>query len=150
MWKREYLERNRGLQPSAFQEAMKNAGIVKASEESCGIPKTPGTDIADPYASIIKPNGVPVWNHCPSNDKEEAIYYGKHIHAESNPLGLHSHVIGGTMTGGHSHGPQNRSGAHHHKSGVIEMSVSIDGSHVHDVGRNHPDGGHEHCPENFG
>lgn len=151
MWERKYLPRNRGLQADAFSDAMKKAGVAKANgDESKGIPKTPGTDIADPYGLSMKPKGVPVWDHCPVDDKEEAIYYGKHIHAESNPLGLHSHIIGGKLTGGHSHGPQNRTGAHHHKKDAIEMSISIDGSHVHDVGCNHPDGWHEHCPENFG
>lgn len=151
MWDRKYLERNRGLQPDVFSDAMKKAGLSKAvviRNDESGMPKTPGTDIIDPYASIVKPKGVPTWDHCPVDDKEEAIYYGKHIHSESNPLGLHSHVIGGKLSGGHSHGPQNRAGAHHHKKDA--MSVLIDGAHVHDVGRNHPDGWHEHMPENFG
>ena len=150
MWKREFLDRNRGLQVDTFSEAMQKAGVAKAEHEECGIPKTPGTDIADPYGLSMKPKNVPVWDHCPVDEKEEAIYYGTHIHSESNPLGLHSHVIGGTPSGGHSHGPQNRYGGHHHQKGAIEMSVHLDGSHAHDVGRNHPCGEHEHCPENFG
>lgn len=154
MWKREYLPRNRGLQADAFSDAMKKAGAsnpkMVLETEHGGVPRTPGTDIADPYASILKPKNIPVWDHAPMNDEEHAVYHGMHIHAESNPLGLHSHVMGGKISGGHSHGPQNRFGGHHHKSGAIEMSISIDGSHVHEAGVNHPDGEHQHCPENFG
>lgn len=154
MWERKYLDRNRGLQPSSFSDGLKNVRaafptIVDKMKHG-GVPETPGTDIADPYGSSLKPKGIPVWNHHPATPKEEAIYMGTHIHSESNPLGLHSHVVGGKLSGGHSHGPQNRYGAHHHKKGTIEISVSIDGSHVHEHGRNHPDGEHEHCPENFG
>lgn len=154
MWKREFLDRNRGLQSDAFSDALKKAGagnpVITDKIKHGGVPETPGTDIADPYGSLLKPRNVPVWDHHPATPEEEAIYGGTHIHSESNPLGLHSHVIGGKLSGGHSHGPQNRFGAHHHQAGKIEMSISIDGSHVHEAGRNHPDGEHEHCPENFG
>ena len=154
MWKREYLERNRGLQANTFSDAMQKAAgvnpVIIDKLKHGGVPETPGTDIADPYGSLLKPRNVPVWDHHPATEEEENIYSGTHIHSESNPLGLHSHVIGGKITGGHSHGPQNRFGAHHHKKEAIEMSVSIDGSHVHEAGRNHPDGDHEHCHENFG
>jgi len=136
MWKREYLSRNRGLQADIFSDAMKAAGASPV--------------IADTHYSIFKPKNVPAWNHRPATPAEEALYMGTHIHAESNPLGLHTHVKGGKLTGGHSHGPQNRFGGHHHKKGAIETSVSIDGSHVHEAGRNYPNGDHEHCPENFG
>lgn len=154
MWKREYLPRNRGLQADVFSDAMKKAAgaspVIVDKLKHGGVPETPGTDIADPYASILKPKNVPVWDHHPATPAEEALYMGTHIHAESNPLGLHTHIKSGKLAGGHSHGPQNRFGGHHHKQGAIEMSISIDGSHVHEAGRNHPDGGHEHCPENFG
>lgn len=152
MWKREFLDRNRGIQPDSFSEALKRAKSeeIVVESEHFGVPETPGTDIADPYGSILKPKNVPVWDHYPATPEECAIYGGVHIHDESNPLGLHSHVIGGKLSGGHSHGPQNRFGSHHHRKQAIEMSITIDGSHVHEHGRNHPDGEHEHCPENFG
>lgn len=154
--KRDHWDKNRGLQANSFAEAMQKAGLAKGEErvitdpvKHAGVPQTPGTDIADPYGSAIKPKNVPVWDHHPANEAEEAIYLGTHIHSESNPLGLHSHVIGGSLSGAHSHGPQNRFGGHHHKKDAGSMSM-IDGSHVHEAGRNHPDGEHEHCPENFG
>lgn len=154
MWNRKSWDRNRGLQSDAFSDALKKAAgsnpVIVQSPKHGGVPETPGTDIADPYGSILKPKNVPVWDHHPATPAEEAIYMGTHIHAESNPLGLHSHVIGGKISGGHSHGPQNRFGGHHHRSGAIEMSISIDGSHVHEAGTNHPDGEHTHVPENFG
>ena len=153
MWKREFLDRNRGLQADTFSEAMKKAAadnpVITDTTKHGGVPRAPSTDIADPYASLLKPRNVPTWDHHPT-EAEEPIYMGVHIHDESNTLGLHSHVIGGKISGGHSHGPQNRFGAHHHKKDAIEMSVSIDGSHVHEAGRNHPDAEHEHMPENFG
>lgn len=138
---------NRGLQHSTFEEVLKRAGADR--DEQPGVRKTPGTDIADPYGSQVKPKGVPVWDHVPMTPAEEAMYYGLHIHSESNPLGLHSHVVGGSVTGGHSHGPQNRFGSHHHKTEKPLYGMTLDGAHVHD-GANHPDGLHNHCPENFG
>ena len=149
-------DKNRGIQPDTFCDALtraKGVGIPEdlgeGSRDSMWIGKTPGTDIVDPYASQLKPKGVPVWDHIPADEEEEGIYYGVHMHSESNPLGLHSHVVNGTLSGGHSHGPQNRFGAHHHKKDTPLYGVSIDGSHVHE-GENHPGGGHVHVPENFG
>jgi hypothetical protein len=145
-------DRNRGLQPDDFSNALQRAsGDDQMPDElgEGGVRSTPGTDIADPYGSQVKPKGVPVWNKAPTTPEEEALYYGVHIHSESNPMGLHSHVKGGTMSGGHSHGPQNRFGSHHHKTEEILYGVTVDGVHVHD-GANHADGGHVHCPENFG
>jgi hypothetical protein len=141
------LDRNRGLQHSDFSELLKKASSEYDYDD--GVRRNPGTDIADPYGSQKKPENVPVWDSVPVTPEEEAIYWGKHIHSESNPLGLHSHVKGGTPSGGHSHGPQNRFGSHHHKTETPLYGITLDGSHIHD-GANHPDGGHLHCPENFG
>ena len=148
---RDKWDKNRGFQHSFFSEALKKSINNKMPDElgEGGVRETPGTDIADPYGSKLKPKNVPVWDKPPMSDEEKAIYYGKHIHSESNPLGLHSHVPGGKIGGGHSHGPQNRFGAHHHKNIKPIYGISLDGSHVHD-GENHPCGGHVHCPENFG
>lgn len=142
---------NRGLHHDDFSSAMKKAhadGIAPADEMEGGVRRMPGTDIADPYGSQIKPKNVPVWNHPPLTSAEEAVYFGVHIHSESNPLGLHSHVVGGKLSGGHNHGPQNRFGAHHHKTEKSLYGISLDGSHVHD-GENCPAGSHNHCPDNF-
>jgi hypothetical protein len=113
--------------------------------EGCNVwPETPGSsDTGSGYDHAVKPKGVPAWSRMPASDAEKALYYGVHIHSESNPLGLHTHVPGGQMSGGHSHGPQNRLGVHTHTE-----SGSLDGKHVHK--HNHPDGGHSHMPENFG
>jgi hypothetical protein len=111
-----------------------------------GVVSTPGTDIADPYGSQIKPKGVPVWDKPPVTPEEEAIYFGVHIHSESNPLGLHSHVPNGTPSGGHTHGPSNRFGSHNHNQ---DGYGTVDGSHTHEQGVNMPCGPHVHCPENF-
>lgn len=140
------VDRNKGFQHEAFVDVL---GRAAANDDQEGVRRTPGTDIADPYGSQVKPKDVPVWDRPPVTPEEEATYYGKHIHSESNPLGLHSHVIGGKPSGGHSHGPQNRYGSHHHKTDAPTMGITLDGSHVHD-GANYPDGGHCHCPENFG
>jgi hypothetical protein len=153
---RRYLERNRGIQPDAFSEAMKRAGTASEKEKvsvnppgSDVWPRTPSSsDSDDPYSSQVKPKGVPVWNHPPATEAEEALYYGVHIHSESNPLGLHTHVPGGKLSGGHSHGPQNVFGGHHHRGNIPDMAM-VDGNHTHD-GKNYPNGSHEHCPENFG
>lgn len=141
------MDRNKGLQSDGFCEVLQK---VKADElGEGGVRRTPGTDIADPYGSQIKPKGVPVWDHPPMNSEEEAIYYGMHIHSESNPLGLHSHITNGKASGAHTHSPQNRFGSHHHKSNDPMYGITLDGSHAHD-GANCPDGKHNHCPENFG
>jgi hypothetical protein len=106
--------------------------------------ESPGSsDTGDPRDSSVKPKIDNAWTRVPVGDAEKAIYYGKHVHTESNPLGLHSHVIGGELTGGHTHGPQNRLGVHTH----TEIRT-LDGQHTHMY--NMPDGGHDHCPENFG
>lgn len=150
---RSQWDRNRGLQHGDFGEALKRAraGYGDLSDElgEGGVRKTPGTDIADPWGSQVKPKNVPTWDKAPITPKEEAVYYGFHMHSESNPLGLHSHVMGGKASGGHSHGPQNRFGSHHHKTEKPLYGISLDGSHVHD-GENAPAGRHCHCPENFG
>ena len=149
MWLRKFLDRNRGLQHEAFGDALKRANAGHEELGEGGVRRNPGTDIADPYGSAIKPKGVPVWDHAPITPEEEAIYYGDHIHSESNPLGLHTHVKGGKPSGGHNHGPQNRFGSHHHKKEKLLYGISVDGSHTHD-GENYPAGRHCHMPENFG
>ena len=146
---RDQWDRNRGLQHDTFGDALKraHAGYGELPDElgEGGVRRTPGTDIADPYGSQVKPKGVPVWDKAPMTPEEEAVYYGFHIHSESNPLGLHSHVMGGKPSGGHSHGPQNRFGSHTH---TRDGYGTVDGSHTHD-GENAPAGRHCHCPENF-
>lgn len=149
MFERKYLDRNRGLQAEDFRDAIERSFADKDGLGKYGVPKTPGTDIADPYGTSVKPDNVPIWDAPPVSPTEEAVYFGNHIHSESNPLGLHSHVKGGTPSGGHTHSPQNRTGAHHHKTEVIRYGVTVDGSHAH-CGYNYPDGSHTHCPENFG
>lgn len=149
---RDRWDKNRGLQHAAFSDALKQANgghIAPEDEHKGGVRRNPGTDIADPYGSLLKPTNVPVWDHPPLTPAEEALYFGVHIHSESNPLGLHTHITGGTAGGGHSHGPQNRFGSHTHQVGIPLYGRQLDGSHVHD-GENMPAGPHTHCPENFG
>lgn len=110
-----------------------------------------GTDVQDPYGSEVKPQGVPVWKKVPETPAEKSLYYGDHIHDESNPLGLHTHVPGGAMGGGHTHGPDNPHGQHFHGENIKQYGgKTLDGRHIHEVGKNMPCGGHEHMPENFG
>ncbi len=146
---RDHWDRNRGLQHDSFSDALKRAhadcGELPEELGEGGVRKTPGTDIADPWGSQVKPKGVPVWDKPPMTEEEEAVYFGLHMHSESNPLGLHSHVIGGRLSGGHSHGPQNRFGSHTHTRDGYGL---VDGSHTHD-GENYPAGCHNHAAENF-
>lgn len=163
-------DKDKGIQKHQFGEALKRAVEdikdpefnkystgndylkSKANGDSEKHDKWPRTsdsaDPGDPYGFRIKPKNVPYWTKPPISDAEKAIYCGLHIHSESNPLGLHSHIPGGELSGGHTHGPQNRFGAHHHKKEKIREMVSVDGVHAH-AGANHPDGAHDHCPENF-
>lgn len=149
---RDQWDRNRGLNADSFGDALDRAGASDDPVEMDKLVVYPGyhkngTPPEDPYGHKIKPKGVPHWDHAPATPQEEAIYYGTHIHSESNPLGLHSHVPGGKPGGAHSHGPQNRFGCHHHKAD-IGQGTDIDGDHEHG-GVNYPDGKHEHAPENF-
>jgi len=148
-----HWDKNRGLNADAFGDALQraagsddpvNMGDLYDKE---GYHKN-GTPADDPYSHHLKPKGVPVWSRPPATPDEEALYYGVHIHSESNPLGLHTHIPGGSAGGAHTHGPQNRYGSHHHKSD-IGQGTSIDGDHEHG-GVNYPDGKHDHHPENFG
>ena len=151
------LDRDRGIQPETFSELLTRAGHGEKEQVSVNPPdsdvwpRRPGSDDrGDPYGSQIKPKGVPVWTHKPVTPAEEALYYGDHIHSESNPLGLHTHVPGGSLSGGHSHSPQNIFGVHHHKDdSTYTGPVSLDGTHTHE-GKNYPDGSHDHEPDNFG
>jgi hypothetical protein len=134
MFGRDRWDKNRGVDRHLF---------ARADED-----EAEGLDQEDPYSHVLKPKGVPVWTHPPSSPAEEAIYYGVHIHSESNPLGLHTHIPGGNAVGAHTHSPQNRYGSHHHKNKPGEMT-QVDGDHTHG-GVNYPDGSHDHSPENFG
>lgn len=110
-----------------------------------------GSDVQDPYGSFIKPKNVPVWNKIPETDAEKSLYAGDHIHSEDNPLGLHTHVPGGAMGGGHTHGPDNPHGQHFHGESIKQYGGrTLDGRHIHEVGKNMPCGGHKHMPDNFG
>lgn len=129
MWVRKFLDRYRGLQPQTFCDAMER---VKCETKK---------------VMAVSPSAK--WKQAPITPEEESLYYGVHIHSESNPLGLHTHIKGGKVRGGHTHGPQNRYGAHHHKKDPAVYGISIDGSHTHD-NLNCPDGEHDHVSENFG
>jgi hypothetical protein len=123
-------------------------GRVFGDECNDGVPRHPGSsELDDPRASIKKPPGK-YWTKVPSSDEEKAIYQGLHIHTVDNPLGLHSHVPGGTLGGGHSHGPSNQQGEHYHGEAPV-VGKNVDGRHVHKRGENMPSGPHVHCPENF-
>lgn len=149
---RDRWDKNRGLNKDAFGDALEKAAAGHGVDMS-KLYDTPhhfknGTPVEDPYSHLLKPKGVPVWNHPPATPAEEALYYGVHIHSESNPLGLHTHVPGGGSGGAHSHSPSNRFGTHHHKTNPGDMT-DVDGHHEHG-GVNYPDGKHDHHPENFG
>lgn len=169
-------DRDKGFLHDAFEETLRRAGsIAKRPEfddfasaedvrqavadgdlnckDDCKTeiwPRQPGSsDTGDPRGHLVKPTATSKWTHPPATDEEKALYHGVHMHTESNPLGLHTHNPGGKLSGGHSHGPQNRFGVHHHKSEKPLYGVNLDGAHTHE-GRNHPDGCHDHIPENFG
>lgn len=161
-----------GLQADAFEQALESAksatddpnydrfathaGYTQAGGGEEKWPRLPGSDDhGDPFGNAIKPTNVKTWDHVPSTPEEKAVYQGLHIHTESNPLGLHSHMPGGNPGGAHTHGPQNRLGAHHHKEIDPEKetnttSYQLDGEHAHEHGENLPSGPHAHSPENFG
>lgn len=145
--------RRQGFHADDVSDAADRAAQAGSHKYKNVWPRTPGgSDTGDPYDGLLKPKGVPVWDHKPEGEKEEGLYHGVHIHSESNPLGLHTHVPGGSLAGGHSHGPQNRFGVHHHQSGEDNpegYAETVDGKHIHE-GENYPAGGHDHLPENFG
>lgn len=158
------LEKDHGLNLGSFVDALDRAGVAKAGG-SAG-PKVGSDDVKK--LGIIPSNKQPMtderqpvdpearqWTRPPVTEDEKALYLGVHLHTESNPLGLHTHVPGGTVLGGHTHGPQNRLGVHQHKAelpkepfGKPGIMAQLDGPHDHQ--NNHPDGGHDHLPENFG
>jgi hypothetical protein len=124
---------------------------AKANSDEGYWPRLPGSADVDPRGHILKPTNTKHWDRVPATPAEQAVYHGLHIHTTDNPLGLHSHVIGGTMGGGHSHGPQNRFGVHHHRDEDGSIAApQLDGRHTHEAGDNMPSGSHEHRPENFG
>jgi hypothetical protein len=143
--------RGRGLQSTALEKALVGAGVKQSeANHSDKWPRLPGSaETGDPYGYHVKPEGVPYWDQPPSTEEEWNLYYGVHIHSESNPLGLHTHIRGGKMGGGHTHGPQNRFGVHHHKTEEVQVNTTGDGHHTHE-GENFPGGKHNHRPENFG
>jgi hypothetical protein len=112
--------------------------------------RQPGTDVQDPYGSVIKPKNVPVWTKVPETEAEKSLYIGNHLHSETNPMGLHSHVIGGKLGGGHSHGPASPHGVHFHGEMPKYGGKTLDGRHVHPINENKPTGGHSHSPASFG
>lgn len=88
------------------------------------------------------------WTKPPMSDEEKAIYDGLHLHTESSPFGLHSHIPGGKLSGAHTHSQAyNSTGKHHHQEGDQEV-IDLDGDHLHC--ENHPDGSHKHNRFNFG
>jgi hypothetical protein len=116
------------------------------------------SDSAEPGDELgyeVKPEGES-WDAPPVTEAEKAIYYGLHIHSQSNPTGLHTHMKGGKLGGAHTHGPANRLGGHTHKDisfkkdGRWPRGYSLDGQHMHDYKANMPAGSHVHCVENFG
>lgn len=128
-------------------------------EEDDSVPRTSdSSDPGDPNGHEKKLAGH-YWSHPPISEQDKVIYYGLHIHSIDNKFGLHSHIPGGPLSGGHSHGPQNRLGAHHHhevktlsdKEKVTRdpQGYMLDGYHVHND-PNMPTGSHPHDPRNFG
>lgn len=157
-------EREHDALNKVFTEAkkkLKRPGFYnrgRASEEDdekCHWPRV--SDSAEPgdeYGHAVKPQGQP-WEYVPVTEAEKAIYNGLHIHSESNPLGLHTHLKGGKPGGAHTHSPQNRLGGHTHKDidfkdKAYPRGYSIDGHHYHGHNENKPGGCHNHHPENFG
>lgn len=163
----------RGFGLEQFSEALENASELtkdpnfkkyctaegyKESQRDAGDtwPDLPGSsDSGDPYTALVPPDDVKVWDHVPVDEAEKAIYYGAHKRSPSNPLSLHTHMIGGKLSGAHLHTPgQNTMGAHSHADmGDINITtgVIICGDHAHEVGQNLPSGYHEHrIPSNFG
>ena len=148
---RDRWDKNRGLNQDMFSGALEKAAGDIGFENEAPVKDVfhkNGIPAEDPYGHQLKPKGVPVWSHPPSTPAEEALYHGVHIHSESNPLGLHTHVPGGKSGGAHTHSPSNRFGTHHHKRNPGDMT-DVDGHHEHG-GVNYPDGKHDHHPENFG
>jgi hypothetical protein len=98
------------------------------------------------------------WSRPVLSDEDKAVYYGYHIHSKDNVFGLHTHIPGGPLGGGHTHGPQNRLGYHQHRYSPEEivtfkfarpgLMIQLDGPHEHRC--NAPDGKHVHSEENFG
>ena len=118
---------------------------------------TDSSDPGDMHGDGIKPD-TKYWTKIPITEEEKAIYYGLHFHSLDNKFGLHTHIPGGELSGGHTHGPQNRMGAHHHRDVNLDPDpkiqdppmIPIDGYHVHHTGQNMPSGPHNHVPGNFG
>jgi|KBSSwiStaDraftv2_1062776.scaffolds.fasta_scaffold00065_16 hypothetical protein len=107
----------------------------------------------DEHSHIVKPQGKE-WTYVPVTEEDKAIYDGLHIHTQSNPTGMHTHLKGGKSGGAHTHSPQNPLGGHTHKDIDVKdrtnpQGFSIDGHHYHDYNENKPGGQHTHHPENF-
>ncbi len=155
------METRKQRQENALEEvfgeaakAIRTPGFYnKASGDGCSNKK--GVDSEPSERDDVIPSPGKHWNYPPVTDEDKAIYQGLHIHTESNPLGLHTHLKGGKLGGGHTHSPQNRVGGHTHKDIDLKdakypRGYSIDGHHVHHHNENKPGGPHTHHPENFG
>jgi hypothetical protein len=55
---------------------------------------------------------------------------GYHKHDDSNPFGMHRHLVSEKIDGAHTHTPQNPQGEHTH--GEFEGRALINGAHSHD------------------
>jgi hypothetical protein len=139
-------------QPGFFNRG-RGYEIERESEKDLWPRTSDSADPGDPRGHAIKPEGKE-WTYTPVTEEDKAIYDGLHIHTQSNPLGLHTHLRGGKPGGAHSHSPQNRLGGHTHKEiDNVDKSnpqaFSIDGHHYHSQGENKPGGQHTHHPSNF-
>lgn len=141
---------DQGKKPSFIKKVL-GSDLLEKLQQSELHRNLGGSAPRDPRSSIVKPTGLKYWTKFPASEEEQAIYYGVHIHTQDNPLGLHSHMPGGPLSGGHNHGPDNQYGEHYHGEELQHgHGRSLDGAHVHDPDANMPCGPHEHCPPNFG
>ena len=139
-------DKNRGFNADSLENAM-----TKANADCDKWPRLPGSS-DDIDSDLAQDNS---WKEPVLTEEDKAIYMGLHIHNDpTNPLGLHTHVKGGKLSGGHVHSPLNRFGSHHHREidttkTYTNKMYSLDGNHSHEY-QNAPSGGHEHHPSNFG
>ena len=98
------------------------------------------------------------WDRPVLSDEDKALYEGYHTHTKDNVYGLHAHLPGGPLGGGHLHSPSNALGYHTHRYDIEQLlqfkfarpgiMIELDGPHVHQA--NAPDGKDIHSEENFG
>jgi len=142
-------DRKHGFNEEALDASLKQAH--GSHDEGHWSRTLDSSDPGDPFGYSLKPQDVKVWEKTPITEEEKAIYAGLHIHTESNPLGLHSHLPGGKLGGAHTHGPSNRFGSHTHADITDDYEIySVDGKHTHEYGVNKPCGEHQHHPNSFG